>query len=1620
MRIRFALALCLLLLPDYAWAVGRVFYDDFENAVVNTSLWNATPPWHLARTTQTAADGGPGPHAGAWMGVTNWASSGPDAEYTSFNRSGWSWTSEMFIRMWFRYDANVDLHVGSKAFRLSGDYPNASFYWGCQMERPPNQHLFWYWEKIGATDGPISYGDSWRGCGDQLWHKLEIYIKANTTGQANGILRIWEDGEIVEENTNVVSVTDGHYWNKVDFASNWSNYTKIGDNFVYWDDFEIYSDTGTGGSGLMSDASITQGADTVPPIVLTVIPPNAGTSVSVASTVQATFNEAMDAATMTTSTIELRTPGNTVVPATVTYNAVSRTATLTPTSALAINTTYTAKVIGGGSGVKDLAGNALASTYTWTFTTGSSTSLSLGYTTIGSQTDTSSPDHLSGNRIVVGATPINMTSVNVHVGAVDAAPNNAYQVAVYTDSGGAPGSLIAASLTCTLTANSWNSCPLVATLPASTVLWIQYNTNGTTTTSNCMHFDQPGSGTAVYKNGGYPYGTWPTVYGASTVNTNTVYSMYAVATPVDTDTTPPTVSSVTPPSGETQAAITSRVTVTFSEPMDATTITTSTIELRTPGDTVVPASVAYDPPTRVATLTPTSNLAAGATYTANVISGGSGVKDVSGNALASMYTWAFTTATPPTVQSTIPTNTATLVSPNAPVRVTFSEAMDATTLTTSTIELRTPGNTVVAAVITYDVPTHVATLTPNSALTVSTSYTGNVIGGSSGIKDDDGTPLVTTYTWTFTTANAPLQVGPTRTYLTPCAAIAAAVNGDFIEIDGADGSGNQIEYVDDFCTWSKTNLTIRGVGSKRPHIRKATAALAGNQGIWRPSHVDGTVTTLTVENVEMSGANSAATNGQPIWAAYTSIILRNVYFHHNQNGFLSFNEPRDGAARIYDMTIENSEFAYNGGVSMGDNTGGQQHNIYIGENRNFTMTGSWTHDSVNGQDLKCRANNAFIAYNRIGDTHSNNEVVTSLYNPSFVLTGRSNYEVDYSIGGTLYLIGNLIIQGESSPQKIMFVYHHEVPPHPNSAEEIYVTNNTFVDLSGSSSTIAIWTRLADPTVQVIKNNIFAGFGAGSKILATGTGAIAATDPIDNLKYTTVAAANFVDALNQNYHLGGSATAINVGVDAGTAHSLSLNPVSHYTHPMTVTPRTTIATRDVGAYETNATLGALIPPPIAWTSSSAAAVTVCWTPSLADTDITQYRVRRGGSALATVTTALCYADTTAVLGTTYTYDVFADTASGSSLISNAVTGTLERQSAGTLGTALGWTNLLNTSMNGVITPTLNSTALFDRTAMTYDSQGNRILIWGNGLTRITTNHDNGVYAFDLDTLLPSKLNATDANSGTADAITAGGRPSARASFRQTAWMSNVNKMYVFGGIAQPPPGANYLNSTWLWTPGTDTWELKTPTGTIPSAVPMDNLNSAVTVYDAGLGKVWLLTQACLDRYDPIADAYERPFPCFLLPTGPTAVLDPVDHRLYAVSNYSIGYFNLTVGGYTPLTASSGCAPLQGWPGLAWDEVQNKIIGWKGGDVVYTLNPATNTCTQQTINGGPGHPTVAQAYTVNKRFQYIPPPANLFIALTDTTRNAYALRLTASVTPPPPSNSVPGRAGGGAQTGGGSVR
>ncbi len=227
--------------------------------------------------------------------------------------------------------------------------------------------------------------------------------------------------------------------------------------------------------------------------------------------------------------------------------------------------------------------------------------------------------------------------------------------------------------------------------------------------------------------------------------------IWTFTTGASTDTTAPLVSSTNPANAAVGVATNQKITATFDKGMDSTTLTAISFTLAAPGPVAVPGTVTYSTIGATATFTPSSVLTANTIYTATITSG---AKDLSGNALASSFTWSFTTgpttdSIAPTVASTNPANSAIGVGIDAAVNATFDKAMDCSTLNPATFTVTGPGATVVVGKVSYDVPDQIVTFTPTSALAASTTFTATI---SDGALDLAGNALPA-FVWTFTTGS---------------------------------------------------------------------------------------------------------------------------------------------------------------------------------------------------------------------------------------------------------------------------------------------------------------------------------------------------------------------------------------------------------------------------------------------------------------------------------------------------------------------------------------------------------------------------------------------------------------------------------------------------------------------------------------------------------------------------------------------------------------------------------------------------------------------------------------------------------------------------------------------------
>ncbi len=498
-----------------------------------------------------------------------------------------------------------------------------------------------------------------------------------------------------------VSVDGGATWRRATGRASWSySWTPTAAG-----SYTIRSRAADDSGNLESPAAgrtVTVGtADTTQPTIAARSPASGATGVAQTSDITVTFSEAMNATTVSASTIQLLDSGGGSVAGAVSYNPTTFVATFNPTPTLGTSGTYTVRVVGGASGVADAAGNRMTSTATWTFTTAGDitaptiTARSPGPGATGVST--------TGNVTVTFSEAMNASTIGTGTIELRTAAN----VAVLSD-------VTYAGNVATL-----NPAPTLAAQAVYTVI----------------------------VRGG--------ASGVKDVAGNALLADVSWTFTTGGDATPPTITARSPGVAATGVALSDSVTATFNEAMTAASITSSTFTLRDPAGNAVAGAVSYNSTSRVATFNPSGTLAlsGGTVYTATIRGGAGGVTDSAGNPLAVDAVWSFTT-TAPVVSATVPSSSATSVSRTANITATFNGPMNASTINGTTVTLQTTGGTAITSVVsvtTLSSGATRATLNPNSTLSSFTTYRVTVRGGSTGVKTPTGVGLAADRTWTFTT-----------------------------------------------------------------------------------------------------------------------------------------------------------------------------------------------------------------------------------------------------------------------------------------------------------------------------------------------------------------------------------------------------------------------------------------------------------------------------------------------------------------------------------------------------------------------------------------------------------------------------------------------------------------------------------------------------------------------------------------------------------------------------------------------------------------------------------------------------------------------------------------------------
>ena len=216
-----------------------------------------------------------------------------------------------------------------------------------------------------------------------------------------------------------------------------------------------------------------------------------------------------------------------------------------------------------------------------------------------------------------------------------------------------------------------------------------------------------------------------------------------VSTP---DETPPEIINRTPYPGETGVGIGQAVTVTFSEPMDWSSVA-SAFSWKAPGDVDVSFDM-NDIEPHIFSFSPEYTLDNNTTYT--VAFAASTAQDYAGNYLGAV-SWSYTTTnvtdtTPPTVLSTTPADGATGVSVNAVLVIEFSEAIDPNSMAEDGIFMTpNPGD----GIVTWTDGGSTLNFNPTDPLLDDTAYSLIIVEGT--VRDLAGNPLSGNYSVNFTT-----------------------------------------------------------------------------------------------------------------------------------------------------------------------------------------------------------------------------------------------------------------------------------------------------------------------------------------------------------------------------------------------------------------------------------------------------------------------------------------------------------------------------------------------------------------------------------------------------------------------------------------------------------------------------------------------------------------------------------------------------------------------------------------------------------------------------------------------------------------------------------------------------
>ncbi len=302
---------------------------------------------------------------------------------------------------------------------------------------------------------------------------------------------------------------------------------------------------------------------------------------------------------------------------------------------------------------------------------------------------------------------------------------------------------------------------------------------------------------------------------------------------------------------------------------------------------------------------------------------------------------------------------------------------------------------------------------------------------------------------------------------------------------------------------------------------------------------------------------------------------------------------------------------------------------------------------------------------------------------------------------------------------------------------------------------------------------------------------------------------------------------------------------------------------------------------------------------------------------------------------------------------------------------------------------------------YDSRRERLVVWGGGHSDYAGNE---IYVFDVKKLAWERLNDPSLNIDNGRGETyPDGSPRSVHTYDYIEYLPQQDRFCSLMLGATWPSGVGGGTAVWLFDFETKKWERKSARpekpGTDPSAIAGSALdpvtgNALCTVRG---GSFW--------EWDPAADKWTPRHRGRGISYMAIGVMDPVGRKYFSIGGKSFTRFDLAApeaGMRQELEVKGPADMVNAYaPGLEYDPVLDKIVGWNGGASLLLLDPETLEWSKvPPAADNKSTPTPACRTGTYGRFRYIP-SLNLYVVVNATSENVFFGRLSdRSAQPIPP--------------------